>query len=226
MKYKAIAFDLDDTLLNTSGILVPQAAQKACLSLISVGAQCSLEECLIMRTELSKKLSHPEIFGRIADEYDCPERELGLQLAILDFYNPEVPERLPLIEGALKNLEYLNPKYDLYLVTMGIREAQEKKIAALQIGSYFKKIFILDSLRGERKQNAFEAILQHSQCQPSELLSIGNRLSAEIRDAKLIGADTCYFPFGEHVGETPTTAADYPDFTITTHSDLIKTCHL
>lgn len=226
MSIKAIAFDLDDTLLNTSGLLVPEAAQKACLSLISVGATCTLEECLQLREKLAQQLSHPEIFGRIADEFDCPERDLGLQLAILDFYNPEIPEQLPLIDGALENLKSLHGKYDLYLVTMGIREAQEKKIKALGIRDYFKKIYILDSLRGERKKMAFEQILQLSQCQPVELLSIGNRLSAEIRDAKLVGAQTCYFPFGEHVGETPVTAADYPDFTIQVHSDLIKTCHL
>lgn len=226
MKFKAIAFDLDDTLLNTSGLLVPQAAEKACLSLISVGAQCSVEECLNLRAKLAHTLSHPEIFGFIADEYQCPERELGLQLAILDFYNPDIPATLPLIEGALENLQNLSQRYDLFLVTMGIRQAQEKKIQALGIKDYFKKIYILDSLRGERKKLAFEDILKESDCQPDQLLSVGNRLSAEIRDAKLIGAQTCYFPFGEHIGESPTQKHDYPDFTIQRHSDLIKTCHL
>lgn len=223
---RAIAFDLDDTLLNTSGLLVPMAATKACLALMSVGATCSLEECLQMRKDLSSQRSHPEIFGRIADEFDCPDRDLGIQVAISEFYNPEVPENLPLIEGARDNLELLSKKYDLYLVTMGIREAQARKIKALNISSYFKSIYILDTLRGEKKLNAFQDILLKGPYAPQELLSVGNRLSAEIRDAKLLGCHTCYFEFGEHIGELATQKEDIPDFTIQTHYELMKECNL
>ncbi|MFP5518530.1 MAG: HAD hydrolase-like protein [Bdellovibrionia bacterium] len=223
---RAIAFDLDDTLLDTSGILVPKAAERACLALMSVGASCSLEECLNMRKELAASASHPEIFGHIADHFEVQERDLAIQLAIQEFYNPEVPNTLPLIAGAREVLQQLLSKYDLYLVTMGMKSAQAQKIAALNIAPFFKRIFILDSIRGERKLDAFQEILRHSNYLPEELLCVGNRLSAEIRDGKLCGAKTCYFEFGEHVGEKPQMVADIPDFTIRTHYELIETCKL
>lgn len=223
---KAVAFDLDDTLLDTSGLLVPSAAEKACLAMMALGTSCTLEECTRLRKELSRIFSHPEIFGIILDTYEGAERALALQSAIREFYSPEVPASLPLIEGGLPILEQLQKKYPLYLVTMGMREAQLRKVAALGIEKYFRKIYILDTFRGERKLRAFQEIIDKEQIQPHELLSVGNRLSAEIRDGKIAGATTCYFPYGEHVGETPEVPEDQPDFTIHQLSDLVKTCQL
>ena len=84
----------------------------------------------------------------------------------------------------------------------------------------------MDGMKKERKRQAFSEIIEALKINPSELLSIGNRLSQEIRDAKELGATTCYFKFGEHIGESPKSHLENPDFTIEKHSELIATCHL
>lgn len=223
---RAIAFDLDDTLLDTSGLLIPNAAAKACLAMMAVGTSCTLEECLKLRQELSRIFSHPEIFGIIADTYEGAERELALQSAIQEFYRPEVPESLPLMPHGTELLTSVFGKYPLYLVTMGIKEAQQKKIQALGIAHFFKKIYILDAFRGERKEQAFKEILEREKIEPQQLLSVGNRLSAEIRDAKKLGCQTCYFAYGEHVGEQPEIPEDHPDHTVHHLNEVISRCNL
>lgn len=225
-KYKAIAFDLDDTLLDTSQLLVPMAARNACLAMLSEGLACGIEVCTKMRQELAQQMSHPEIFKKIAKTFGCKNEQVAVQKAVQTFYTPEIPDSLPLMLDAAFNLDALHSKYALFLVTMGHHATQRKKIQALGIAEYFKEIFIIDGLKGERKEAAFLQILKNENIRPAELLSIGNRLSSEIRDAKKCGAETCYIAYGEHEGELPQSSFEHPDFTISNHKELIAKCAL
>ncbi len=225
-KYKSLAFDLDDTLLDTSSLLVPLASQRACEAMIAAGLKCNLEECMKARQEMASHLSHTEIFTQIVERFGSPQKGKAIHDALESFYNPEVPSVLPLMPGATENLLNLKSKYNLYLVTAGSLASQIEKIKALQIEKFFKKIYILNGFIGEKKELAFRDILMNESHDPESLLSIGNRLSSEIRDGKRIGADTCYFAHGEHVGEKPVHPEDNPDFTVLHHKDLIPTCGL
>lgn len=226
MTFQSLAFDLDDTLLDTTGLLIPLASQIACQAMIDRGLRLPLDEAMRMRHELASSMSHTDIFALMAQKFGNSNKGAMVHAAIEAFYNPPVPEQLPLLPGALENLEKLRSRYSLYLVTMGTFEAQTQKIKALGIRHYFKECFILNGFIGEKKILAFQEILKREGHSPTALLSIGNRLSSEIRDAKTLGALTCYFEFGEHIGEKPEQAEDVPDFTIRSHQDLIMTCGL
>lgn len=225
-KYKSIVFDLDDTLLDTSGLLVPMAAMRACQAMIDAGLNCSLEDCMKLRHQLASEFSHTDIFTQIAHRFGASQHGKAVHDALEAFYNPDVPTTLPLMPGAIENLLYLKKHYSLYLVTMGAQEAQLQKIKALEIEKFFQNIYILNGFIGERKEKAFVEILKHEAHDAKHLLSIGNRLSSEIRDAKRVGSDTCYFAHGEHVGEKAQVPEDHPDYTIFHHKDLIHTCAL
>lgn len=224
----AIAFDLDDTLLDTTRLLVPAASKQAFEAMSSLQLRCSFAEFDRERSFLSRSFSHKVIFVKLAQKWSTlssSQVKSGALFAIESFYNPIIPDTLPLMPGALENLLALK-KYNLYLVTAGAKETQKKKILACKIESYFKKCFLFDGFEGERKKTAFDEILRLEKMQPSSLLCIGNRLGQEIRDGKLSGAQTCYFEYGEHVGELAQQPEDFPDFKIKNHSELIPTCRL
>lgn len=226
MNLKCIAFDLDDTLIDTSNLLVPIASQQACSEMRRQGLNCSMEICLQERKELAQHFNHREIFRKIAEKYSPQNIESLTDVGIQNFYNPQLPTVIPPMDGALEVLKYLQPKYQLFLVTTGAIETQEKKIKAFQYHHLFKKVFIFNSFKNEKKDVAFKEIIQSEKIQPQQLLSIGNRLYQEIRLAKKLGAQTCYFAYGEHVGEKPIEPADHPDYTVYSHRELIQTCQL
>lgn len=226
MKFKALAFDLDDTLIDTTGILVPMASRTAYERMTEKGIQTSFEIFEEERRLGALSMSHRQIFRTIAEKYGAPFSEEQVQVGIEAFYNPTIPKNLDLLPGALENLENLKSKYELYLVTSGALEAQKEKVRRAGIEKYFRGMYFLDSFKKERKQRAFQEIIDTLKINPTELLVIGNRLSQEIRDGKIVGGITCYFKYGEHVGEVAHDHYEHPDFTVLEHKELIPTCRL
>lgn len=222
---KAIALDLDDTLLDTSGILAPKATLDAFNHLIRNGLKLSLEECEKLRIQMILSQSHRDVFEKLARAHGDEKTVAALAETICLFYEPSIPDKLPLMEGARQNLDYLKSRYSLYLVTAGNERAQRAKAKALGIDGDFEKIFIVDSLTKKRKKDVFLEILRLQNIQPEELLCVGNSISSEITDALSIGATACYFEFGEnrgHLSDLPR----LPHFHVRHHSELIEKCRL
>jgi putative hydrolase of the HAD superfamily len=226
MEIRSIAFDLDDTLLDTTGLLVPQASRDAFQILIDAGLSIDLKTCEQHRISLIKTISHKDVFKKLATDYGTAATLAAVELANKAFYHPRLPEKLDLLPGALQNLEALSKKYSLFLVTAGFEDAQKAKIKSLGIAHYFKKIFVVNSLNSEKKFTAFKMIIDSEQIKPEELLCIGNSLSSEIRDARQIGARACYFEFGDDRGAIPTEAQFQPHYHVKTHAELIAACKL
>ncbi len=223
---KVIAFDLDDTLLDTSGLLAPKATRDAFDILIKAGLKISLAECEKLRLEWIKEISHRDVFEKLAIHHGSEETKIAAEVATQLFYEPHLPAKLPLLEGARANLDYLKKKYSLYLVTAGTEDAQLRKASALGVTNDFKEIFVVNSLMKKRKKDAFLKIIEKNKIQPAELLCIGNSLTSEIRDAVEIGAASCYFEFGEDRGTLSMDPLLKPRFHIKHHSELISTCQL
>lgn len=231
MNYKAIAFDLDDTLIDTTNELIPFACRKIHSYLLTEGYSNTYEEFDISRKNYVKTKSHKEFFRYLVTTFPVrnPE-ETSLVVANLNrlFYEPAVPPNLSMMLGAEENLKILNAKYNLFVVTAGVVSAQHRKLAQLQIERFIKKenILIVGDGSFPTKKAAFEKILNDMAILSEQLLSIGNRLSQEIRMAKQLGAKTCYYQHGEHAEDKPQDHFEIPDYTIHSHKELIPVCQL
>lgn len=223
---KAIAFDLDDTLLDTTGILVPKASAHAFQILIDNGLRLTLAECQERRLKMIQTMSHKDVFRILADEFGNQQTVDAVPAATAAFYEPQLPNTLPLLPGAIENIKALKQKYKLYIVTAGTDSAQRMKAKSLGIESYFEHIYVVNSLDKKRKEEAFLDIIKKNNLKNDELLCIGNSLSSEIFDAIKIGAVACYFEFGEERSTFPTDPKDQPQFRVRNHDELIAACRL
>ncbi len=223
---KAIAFDLDDTLIDTSKVLLPLATVSAYKSMVSQGLPIDFKTFEDERKIGVLSMAHKKIFKVIADKYGQNFKEEIAAAGIEAFYNPVLPDALPILAGANENLLNLSKKYTLFVVTAGSVPTQKKKVEASGLSHFFKKAYTIDGFKNERKRVAFEDILKNLALKPEELISIGNRLSQEIHDAKELGCITCHFNYGEHVGELARNDFEIPDFRVESHKELISTCRL
>ncbi len=224
--FKAIAFDLDDTLLDTSGILVPRASVDAFTILIHSGLKLNLQDCEKKRLEIIKSYTHRDVFLHLAKHFGSSQTVDAVPSAIKAFYEPHIPSHLPLLPGALKNIQYLKNRYSLFLVTAGVDRIQRQKAQALGIDHEFEKIYVINSLLKEKKEQTFLEIIKDKNIRPEDLLCIGNSLQSEIVDALKIGATACYFEFGEDRGFVSAMQSEKPQFHVRHHDELISACAL
>jgi putative hydrolase of the HAD superfamily len=142
-------------------------------------------------------------------------------------FNEFIQTQLHLFPQALNNLIYLHKKYDLYLVTFGDPKLQKLKVSSLKIEEFFKNQYYPEAAKHETKKQFFQIIReQHPNIPNSAFLSVGNRKSTDIREAKELGFTTCLYDYGEHRHEATLLAADHPDFLITHHQELVPVCRL
>ena len=167
---KALIWDLDDTLLDTTRLLIP-----------------------IARTPAFEK---------------------------------RIREPLPLMPGAAENLQILSAKYLCFLLTFGRVDAQKQKLESMKIQSFFRTCYFVDPQRNESKGQYFKQIPLDWNLKPEEVLSIGNRRSTDIGEAKDQKLVTCHFRYGEHQDEPILRPEDKADFEVHEHRELIKICHL
>jgi FMN phosphatase YigB (HAD superfamily) len=219
--WQAWVFDLDDTLLDTSGDLVPDSALKVCEFLVSRQATSSLANCLAQWSQWRFKKSGSELFKMLMTDMPELERETLAQQAYQIFRAPKLPAKLNLLPGAFELLSRAQSHLPLFLVTQGDIPTQIKKVEMLNIVSFFRHIYYVDPYAGESKLQAFKAILNQTRFTPESILSIGNRLDNEITLSKNVGMGTCFFRYGEHASEVPKTELEVPDLQITHLGELV-----
>lgn len=100
---------------------------------------------------------------------------------------------LALFPDALDLLDYLKPKYPLGLITNGPADIQRQEVETLKLTDYFKHIFIEGEVgEGKPLASVFERARAAVDCQPHEILYIGNSYDHDIAPAIKAGWRTVW----------------------------------
>ena len=129
--------------------------------------------------------------------------KLSIPSILINQLSNDYIETLPkfnyLIDGALDLLEYLKPKYKLYILTNGFKNVQANKLNNAGISSYFNQVFDSESV-GVKKPNPiiFKYALDNSKSKADDSLMIGDSFEADIMGALSIGMHAIHYAnFGE-----------------------------
>jgi len=218
-RIKAIIFDLDDTLYDCSGTLVLKS-RKLAAKIISKAVKCSETEALKLQLELEDRLGpKADIFHKIANQYNLPEdfcEEISNTINTLEV------EGAILFPGTMASIDELKRTgYKLFLVTLGNREIQEKKIKVLDLESVFDEIIITENPLG--KEKCFKEILAKYGLEPEQVLCVGDKIKDEIEVGKRLGMSTALMKHGRHYHFYKSEINDgEPYLHITKVSDLLR----
>jgi len=104
------------------------------------------------------------------------------------------PRKTALFPGVRETLDYLQPTYEMAIITNGFSEVQHVKIAACGLDSYFERLFISDQI-GHAKPDAriFHAAVTAFNRKKKEVLMIGDNWENDILGAKQYGIDQVFF---------------------------------
>ena len=99
-----------------------------------------------------------------------------------------------LINNTVDVLNYLNPRYNMHIITNGFQEIQEKKLINGGIRHYFDQV-VNSEMAGVKKPHPaiFELALERAGVSAAMSLMIGDNLEADILGAKAAGFHALHF---------------------------------
>ena len=110
------------------------------------------------------------------------------------------------VEGAYELLDYLYDKYDLYVVSNGLKFVQESRVKIGKYDKYFNALFLSEDV-GIQKPDVrfFDYCYEKLGFPPkNELILIGDSLSADIKGGNDFGIDTIWFNIHAEENKTDT----------------------
>ena len=207
MKVKSIFFDLDHTIWDferNSACTFEFLFKKYNIIVdidhfLDIYIPINLKYWKLYRTEsITKEYLR---YNRLKEAFFKMNFDLPSELinTLSDNYIETLPKFNYLIDGAIEVLEYLKPKYKLFILTNGFKKVQSNKLNNSGINNYFEKVFDSESV-GVKKPNPiiFKYALENSNSNADESLMIGDSFEADIMGAISVGMNAIHYAnFGE-----------------------------
>jgi HAD superfamily hydrolase (TIGR01549 family) len=172
-----VVFDLDDTLIDTRNVLLPELLRRTAAA-------------------LGVDPSRLDATGKPIDEVVRPLGPLPeerLRAAAEVWYAPDVPPLEPL-PGARELLASLRGRIKLVLLTRGSPERQRRKIERSGLGPLFDEIVIRPIEAPGSKRDDLERLLRSHGVPPSRCAVVGDDPRDELLHAKALGCHAIRVP--------------------------------
>lgn len=209
-----IIFDLDDTLLDTSGSVTPFKMRECLKRLVEDGAEvgCFEEAYVDLMALNSVSARAKDALLQFASKVGCrnPSRAISELTAPLPagFTVPTTP-------NAKEILYYFRSKYFLAIVTGGHPPFQREKMekAGLELSIFSKIAIPEDSV----KKPYYEGLAKEFSIKPDQIWVCGDRIEMDLVPAHELGYKTIHMRWGR--GKMAT-RSDWISHTITSLSEL------
>ena len=217
-----IIFDLDDTLIDTSGCIVPIRLEKALQAMIAAGLPIdsfskSYQNLLaIDRSSTSSREALKKFLDTISGGQDPRYFSIGEKI-IYDSPLEEIP--IHPFSGVVEILRDLAKTHQLAVVSQGKEELQLAKMKKAGIdSSLFCKIIVSEN---RSKKNHYEAVAHALNATPSQSIVCGDKVQVDLHPAKELGMTTVHLRKGRGRWESSGTA-DYQILEFAQIKDVIE----
>ncbi|HNR20395.1 MAG TPA: YjjG family noncanonical pyrimidine nucleotidase [Bacteroidia bacterium] len=204
-KYTHLFFDLDHTLWDTDSNARHTMEQMFSMYKLEERGIADKNQFIETYNGINHSLWSDYSKGKIGKEFlrngrfTLTLKEYGIDddnlvKLMSDYFVEHTPSQTKLIDDASELLNYLHPKYELYIITNGFKEAQHRKLKSSDIHHFFKDIFISEEI-GYNKPDTqlFAHIIKQLNVDQANCLMIGDNPEADIEGANSAGWDSVYF---------------------------------
>ncbi|MFQ3902377.1 YjjG family noncanonical pyrimidine nucleotidase [Staphylococcus sp. mip270_02] len=121
--------------------------------------------------------------------------------------------------NTVETLDILKDNYDLYIVTNGVLETQERRIEKTNIGHWFKGVFVSEQTGYQKPMPEFFDYVfdKIGEEKRKESMIIGDSVTSDILGGKNAEIATCWFNPRKNVNETTIR----PDYTISSLDEIV-----
>ncbi|BDZ70927.1 TIGR02253 family HAD-type hydrolase [Methanobacterium petrolearium] len=182
---KAVFFDIDDTLYDTSGFA--ELARKAALrTMIDAGLPLSPHEAYLLLREIIKEKgsNYDKHFNILTKRVFGEENPLLIALGMITYHNVKFA-LLRLFPDTMSTLIYLKKNnYQLGVISNGLTIKQWEKLIRLGLYHFFDDVVTSQEAESEKPDpKIFQLALDRMGCQANKSVMVGNKFSEDILGA-------------------------------------------
>ncbi len=186
---KAVFFDIDDTLYDTSGFA--ELARKAALStMIDAGLPLSHKEAYSLLREIIKEKgsNYDKHFNVLTKRVYGEEKPLLIALGMITYHNVKFA-LLRLFPDTMSTLIHLKKNnYQLGVISNGLTIKQWEKLIRLGLYHFFDDVVTSQEAGFEKPdRKIFQMALDRIGCQANKSVMVGNKFSEDILGATNTG---------------------------------------
>ncbi|AUB58393.1 MULTISPECIES: TIGR02253 family HAD-type hydrolase [Methanobacterium] len=186
---KAVFFDIDDTLYDTSGFA--KLARKAALqAMIDAGLPLSQQEAYLLLREIIKEKgsNYDKHFNILTKRVMGDENPLLIAVGMITYHNVKFA-LLRLFPDTMSTLIYLKKKdYQMGVISNGLTIKQWEKLIRLGLYHFFDEVVTSQEAGSEKPDSEiFQLALERMGCKAEESVMVGNKFSEDILGATEVG---------------------------------------
>jgi FMN phosphatase YigB (HAD superfamily) len=190
-----IIFDLDDTLIDTTGSILPHRLRKALQVMMEEGLVIEdFEAALSMMTTINARSdSTQHALKEFLEIHDA--QESLFQRAYQEVYEKKYFDYdISPTKWAIEVLMDLSKKHTLALVSVGIKEIQMEKMKKAGIDtSLFSRIIVC---KEPNKRIYYQQLIEELKVSPLEVIVCGDRIKRDLSPGKALGFKTIHMKWG------------------------------
>lgn len=196
---KIVLLDLDNTLIDFN-----ECARHSIINIFNefgfTYTEKVFETFICENVKIWKRLENSEITKAElrANRWNIILGKLGIDYdgkIIEEKFENGVAQGAYAVEGAYELLDYLYPKYELYIVSNGFRFVQESRLKIGDFRKYFKDIFLSEDIGIQKPAKEFFDYCFEKLGTPKkeDVILIGDSISADIIGGLNYGIDCIWF---------------------------------
>lgn len=212
-----IIFDLDDTLIDSSGSIIPIKLKAALQAMMKAGLKVpSFDNAF--KTMLDINATAPngkETLRLFLDSIRADAR--FLEIGVKEYYGAtETSFAVSPLPQAREVLEELKENHDLVIVSAGEEKQQHFKLKKANINpALFHKIIVCE---GYNKKSHYKNLMKEFNYRPDNILVCGDKFETDLLPAKELGMRTAHLLWGRASGIPLKNAG--PDYSLRSLSEL------
>lgn len=216
---RLLLLDLDDTLFDCAGTLVPAAHRDAVAAMVAAGLPHPAADRLAeLHDLLAGAAGGVEVYTHLAARHGCGPQVVAAGHRA--FFERDVPPIDP-FPGVREALDGWAGRFERVIVTFGDPATQARKVERLAIAPHVDAVRYVGRDTAGGKEAAFRDELASRSLGPEAALVVGNRLDDEIAAGNRLGCPTVLVAGGEFAGQTPSGPEQEPALRIGAFCELV-----